>query len=87
MSNDPKRVEELISALKQQRDELALHMHLAKAEAKDEYERLTATLADLTEQYAPVKDAAEETAGNVWAALRLAGEEIGHGFQRLRKAL
>ena len=40
MSEQRNRTQEMISALKQQRDELALKIHLAEAEAKEEWGRL-----------------------------------------------
>ncbi len=78
---------ELISTLKQQRDELQLHMHLAKSEAKQEFERLTDRINELTDQYEPVRKATAETADNVIAALTLAAEEMKAGFERVRKSL
>jgi hypothetical protein len=78
---------QLISRLKQQRDELALQIHLGKQEAKDEWEKVTAKLDELTREYDPLKDAVEETAGNVFDALKLVAGEIEEGFQRIRKTL
>ena len=78
---------ELISKLKQQRDELALQIHLGKEEAKDELEALTGRLDELTRDYEPLKGAVEETASNVFDALKLVAGEIEDGFQRVRKAL
>jgi chromosome segregation ATPase len=78
---------QLISALKQQRDELALKIHLGEAEAKQQWEKVTAQLDDLTKEYEPLKGAVEEAAGNVLDALKLTAEEIGAGFERIRKAL
>ena len=80
-------IAELISSLKQQRDELALKIHLGKQEAKDEWERVTAKLDELTKDYEPVKSAVEETAGNVFDAMKLVAGEVQEGFQRIRKAL
>jgi hypothetical protein len=80
-------LEELISTLKQQRDELRVKMHLASAEAKQEYERLSDRINELMAQYEPTKDAATESAGKVFSALKLAGEEMLNGFNRIRKTL
>ena len=55
---------EMISALKQQRDELALKVHLGKKEAQDEWKELTAKLDELNAKLEPVKDAAQETGSN-----------------------
>ena len=85
--SDRDALSELISTLKQQRDELQLHMHLAKAEARQEYERLTDRINELTDQYEPVRKATAETTDNVIAALTLAAEEMKAGLQRIRKSL
>lgn len=78
---------ELITSLKQQRDELKLHMHLAGAEAKQEYDRLNGKIAELSDQYEPARQAAGEAATNVFAALKLAADEFKVGFERIAKSL
>ena len=85
--SDRDRLAELISSLKQQRDELAVQIHLGKLEAKDEWEKVTAKLDELTKDYDPLKDAVGETAENVFDAMKLVAGEIGEGFQRIRKSL
>jgi uncharacterized membrane-anchored protein YhcB (DUF1043 family) len=78
---------ELISSLRRQRDELALKMHLGKAELKEEWTRMTEKLDDLTREYEPLKEAVGDTADNVITSLKLVGEEIQNGFHRIRKSL
>jgi hypothetical protein len=85
--SDRDHLAELISSLKRQRDELAVQIHLGKQEAKDEWEKLTAKLEELTKDYEPVRDAVEESAGNVFAAMKLVAGEIEEGFRRVRKSL
>lgn len=80
-------LEEALSAVKQQRDELKLKMHLAQMEAKEEYDRLSGQVEELAKQYEPVQDAVEEAAGSVFSALLLAADEMKAGFHRVRKAL
>ena len=65
MADDRDHLDELISSLKQQRDELAVQIHLGKAEAQEEWDEVTAKLDELTKDYDPLKDAMAETAGNV----------------------
>ncbi|MCA9013901.1 MAG: hypothetical protein KDA77_01095 [Planctomycetaceae bacterium] len=81
------RLDELISALEQQRDELALKIHLGKQEAKDEWEKVTDKLTQLQDDYKPVKDAVKESAGSVVDSLLNVGKEIQESFQRIRKSL
>lgn len=87
MRDQQTALRELIGTVKQQRDELALKIHLAEAEAKQEYERLSGKVDDLLHEYEPIKDAVEETAANVASALALAAGELKNGFTRIRKGL
>jgi hypothetical protein len=87
MSDTKTKVDEILASLKTQRDELALKIHLGKAEARDEWDRLEKKLAELRRQAGPVKGVAAETARNVGSAIDLAGEEIKKGYDRIRKML
>ncbi len=87
MSEQRSALEDLISKVKQERDALKVQMHLASMDAKDEYERLSGKCDQLADQYEPVKDAVEESAGNVFSALGLVADELKVGFQRVRKAV
>lgn len=87
MSTSKTRIEEMIGKLKQQRDELALQIHLGAVEAKEEFESAKEKLEKMTEEYDPLKDAVEESAGNVFASLQLVGEELVNSFDRIRKSL
>ena len=81
------RIGELIAELKKQRDDLAVRIHLGSKEAQAEWEQVTRKLEELTERYEPVKDATKETSENVWAAMKLLGEEVRSGLARIRKSL
>lgn len=87
MSEHRRRTEEMISALKQQRDQLALRIHLAGTEAKEEWSRLDERLNQLVHRVAPLRQAGGETAEDVWESLKLVGEEVRQGFEKIRKAL
>ena len=80
-------LESLISTLKQERDALKVKMHLAGMEAKEEYERLSGKIDELSTQYDPVKQAVSDSADSVSAALSLAAGEMKNGFQRVRDAI
>lgn len=87
MSQEKSHLAELISSLKRQRDELALKIHLGKADAKEEWEKVTRKLDELTHNYEPLKGAVGETAENLLAGLKLMTEEVQKGFNRIRKSL
>jgi hypothetical protein len=87
MADTKQRIDELIETLKRQRDELALKIHLGKADARGEWDKLEKKLSELTAQARPVGGAIGDTAKNVGTALELAGEEIKKGYERIRKLL
>jgi hypothetical protein len=78
---------ELINSLKQQRDELALQIHLGKTEAKAEWERVQTKLEQLMAEAEPMKEAVEDSAENVLESLKLVAYEIKNSFDRIRKSL
>ena len=77
----------LLNDLKQERDELALQIHLGKQEAKDEWRRLEDKLNDLNDRFGPTRDAVEESGEEIWNAVRQVGDEVKLGFDRIRKSL
>jgi hypothetical protein len=87
MSDETRLIEEKVAALKRERDELALKVHLAKAEARDEWKDLQAKLDALEARAKPMAKVVGETAAEVGASLDLAADEIKKGFAKLRKLL
>ena len=87
MKDDRNRIEETLAALRKERDELALKIHLGKAEARQEWEALEKKLAELNTRARPVAKAVGETAEGVGAGLELAADEIKKGFAKIRKLL
>ena len=82
-----KTVGELISKLKQERDDLQLRMHLGKEDLQDEWSAMQEKLSALNERFQPLKGAIDDTADNVWESLKLLGSEVREGFDRIRKSL
>ena len=87
MSEEKDLLAETLSTLKQQRDEIALKMHLAESEAKEEFEQAKDRLDQLTAEYDPLKEAVGESAEQVTASLKLVAEELVSSFDRIRKSL
>ncbi|TWU04192.1 hypothetical protein CA54_60740 [Symmachiella macrocystis] len=87
MTDARNSIGELISTLKQQRDELAVKIHLGAAEAKKEWEKATDKLDELTQDYDPVKRAVSESTESVTEAMNLVAEEVMNSFDRIRKSL
>jgi gas vesicle protein len=87
MSEERDMVGELITTLKQQRDELALKIHLGKEDAKDEWEKAQEKLSKLADEYEPVKEAVEESASNVFASLKIVAGELMESFTRIKDSI
>jgi hypothetical protein len=87
MAEIRERLDEVINKLKQERDEIRLQIHLANMEGKDEYDRISRKVDQLTDQYEPVKDAVEDTAENIFTALGMVADELKVGFKRVRKTI
>ena len=80
-------VNSLIDDLKKQRDEIRVRLHLAKAEAKEEWERLETKWEHVRGKMGVVGREAGKTAQEVGTALNLAVEELRRGYERVRKLL
>lgn len=77
----------LIASLQQQRDELRLQMHLAKADARDEWEKLEKKWREIESRLDRAGDAARASAGDVGHAVEQVARELGRAYDRIRKAL
>jgi|LakMenE01Jun11ns_1017448.scaffolds.fasta_scaffold9899048_2 hypothetical protein len=88
MSEHPRSlIGKLIQDLVQQRDELKLDLHLGTQEAKEQWEKLEDKLFQLRQRFQPAQEAAEDSAEQVWDALKLLAGEVKDGFDRVRKSL
>lgn len=87
MTHEKSSLDELIATLKQQRDELALKIHLGASEFKQEWDEATEKLDDLTRKHDPVKHAVSESTQDVIASLKLVADEIKNSFDRIWKSL
>ena len=80
--------DELLAKLKQERDELALKMHLGKKEAAAEWEKLEAKWHEIKAgKMARMEQAPDESTVGLGLALELAVEELKNGYERIRKLL
>ncbi len=84
---DFEKLDTLFEDLKQQRDELRLKIHLAKAEARTEWENLESRWDEIKPKLDQAKNDAANTASEVLGALELAGEAIKKGYHRIKRDL
>ena len=85
MSDTKTRINEVLSELKQERDELRLKLELAKLEAGDEWVKLEEKLAKLEAKAKELGNVTAEASQDVGAAAKLLGEEIREGFKKIAK--
>lgn len=85
MADMHEELKKLEDTLLQQRDELRVKLHLAKADARDEWEELERKWAEAQTKFSQVQKAAGESREGVEAAARLLGEELLKGYERIRR--
>lgn len=87
MATMRERLNEMLARLEQERDELRVRLHLGKAEAKEEWDRLEGRMAELRSRLDRAGDEAGEVMDDVAAAAKALGDEIRGGFDRMRRIL
>lgn len=75
-----------VDQLKQMRDELRLQMHLAKAEAQEEWEKAEAKWEQLRQEIPKIDEATDEVIGAVSDGARRLIDEIRQAYGRIRGA-
>lgn len=82
------RWDDALATLKQERDELALKIHLGKKEAAAEWEKLEAKWHEIkAKQMPPANDTIDENSVGIGLALELAAEELKKDYERIRQLL
>jgi hypothetical protein len=79
--------ETLEQKLAQVRDELRVRLHLARADARDEWEGLETKWQRFRTHLGAVRAASGEMGEEVREGLRTLGHEIGEGYERIRRTL
>ena len=87
MTEGNERVQEMVEKLKQQRDELRVKMHLAKADAKDEWNELEGKWDSLKDRMRAAGGEAGEVSEDIGDALKGLASELKNGYARIRDRL
>ena len=85
MTDNTPDLSHLIEALRQERDELRVKLHLAKSDVRDEWDTVERKWEQVEAKLPQVKAELGSAATNVGAALALAIEEIQAAYRRIRK--
>jgi len=78
-------INDIIEGLEPQRDEIRVKLHLAKAEARDEWEDMEKKWEQLTAKAGVLGHEAGAASKDGFEATKLVAEEIKHGDERIRK--
>ena len=87
MGNDKGTLDKLADDLKQLREEVELQMHLASADARDQFTEIEKKWESFRARAEVVGKATEETAADVGDAVTALGEEIKRGYEKIRSLI
>lgn len=80
-------LEKFRDGLLQQRDELRVQLHLAKMEAREEWEETEEKLVQFKSKLEEISGEAKAASEDVWAGVKVLGEEIERAYKRIRSRL
>jgi hypothetical protein len=81
------RSEKMLKELKMERDDLKVQLHLLSMDAKEEWNELENKYEKFKVKAAEVTDVAGDSAGDVVEALKLVGDELREGYDRIRRSM
>jgi len=87
MSQPLEQIQKIADDLKRQRDELQVKLHLAKADARDEWAKLETRWEEAKTKMAAVREEATHTTESVSTGLSLVLDELKKGYDRIRRTL
>lgn len=82
-----RKIEDLVNELKEDRDALHLQIHLAKADARDEWEKAEKMWRTLKKKVETAAREGRAASRNVGAAARLLVDELKEAYTRIRRKL
>lgn len=87
MGQSLEQLQKIAADLKRQRDELQVKLHLAKADARDEWAKLETRWEEVKTKMETVSKEASHTTESVASGLGLVLDELKKGYDNIRKAL
>ena len=77
----------VMEKLAQVRDEQRVKLHLAQADARNEWERLEKKWSQLRNRAHQLEEVAEEVGDDLWEGVEHLVDDLHHGYDKLRRAL
>ena len=82
-----KEFDELTDALKQQRDEIEVQIHLASMEAKDEWQKAEKNWDQFIDGLGVITDDAKEASAELIQTTKIIGDELKNTYTRISERL
>jgi len=82
-----KELNELTDALKQQRDEIEVQIHLASMEAKDEWHEGEKQWGEFVDALGVITDDTKEASADLIHATKIIGDELKETYKRISERL
>lgn len=79
--------QQIIARLQTERDDLKVRLHLARAEVREEWDKVEARWHALEHKARQLGTAASASSTDVGVAMRLLGDELTRAYQNLRRTL
>jgi hypothetical protein len=73
--------------LAQVRDELRLKLHLARQDARDQWDQAEEKWRHFEARAGDLRQASEGAAEDLWSGLKSLGHEVSEGYEKIRRAL
>lgn len=81
------KIHDTVEKLKTQRDELIVQINLAKAETRDEWEKMEKRWHEIDQKIKTVGKEAREASEDVVSALGLLADEVAEAYKRIKSQL
>ena len=81
------RSEKMLKELKMERDDLKVQLHLLSMDVTEEWNELESKYEKFKAKSSEVADVAGDSAGDVLEALKLVGDELREGYNRIRRSM
>jgi intergrase/recombinase len=80
-------IDKLNDALKQQRDEIKVQLHLASLEAKEEWDKAEKNFDQFIDKVGIISDETKETGEDILHTTKVIGDELKTTYQRIKQRL
>ena len=82
-----KEIDVIADALKKQRDEIEVQIHLASMDAKEEWHKAEKKWGQFVDTLGIITDETKETSSEIFQATKIIGDELKEAYKRISDRL